>query len=279
MALVVFEATSRLAPPGAFVRAAIHDLGRALPLARRLFARELATRYRHSTLGVFWASMPAAATFVLLTMGVRAGLSGTASSGLAVPLQGAFGMIFVQTFLEALAGQRTLFAAFRHELAQQTPLEAIVLARFAECTFGTAMRLAVVVLAMLAFGVRVEAVALALPCFLVAQLLGAALGLVLAPWSALSRDAEHLMWALPIVVLVTTPVFVPLAQAGVRRWVQLANPLTHLLEAARFAAWGGVRFGFGGSVLALAASVLLLALGWAGCRLSLPYVREHAMSA
>ena len=52
-----FRAASQLRNPRQFARTSIRSLRAALPIARRLFARDIRARYRLSALGFVWITL------------------------------------------------------------------------------------------------------------------------------------------------------------------------------------------------------------------------------
>ena len=281
------SARSQLFSIRAFLTSAWLDLRSSSGFAKRLFLQNIAQRYRYSSLGLFWAFVPSALIAILLTLGQR---DQTPTFGDRIPMlivgtvppqvYGIFGLIMAQTFLEALNIQRVSLNQYIHLLVRQKiPLEAIMMAGLAESTFGFLMRLPVLIAILLVFNIN-PALTFPLAFLGIASIIsfGSGLGLLLAPWNALSKDLENVMQFFPWIIFLVTPVFVVMQPGNWLYSLQQFNPLTYLFEGTRFLAYGV------GTVNTLALfilpplTVILLLVSWLFCRLCLPYITERSLN-
>ncbi|MEA5581048.1 ABC transporter [Nodularia harveyana UHCC-0300] len=282
------SARSQLFSIRAFLTGAWLDLRSSSGFAKRLFLQNIAQRYRYSSLGLFWAFVPSALIAILLTLGQRD--AATPTFGDRIPLlmvgtvppqvYGIFGLIMAQTFLEALNIQRVSLNQYIHLLVRQKiPLEAIMMAGLAESTFGFLMRLPVLIAILLVFNIN-PALTFPLAFLGIASIIsfGSGLGLLLAPWNALSKDLENVMQFFPWIIFLVTPVFVVIQPGNWLYSLQQFNPLTYLFEGTRFLAYGV------GTVNTLVLSILipltviLILVSWLFCRLCLPYINERSLN-
>lgn len=274
------SARSQLFSTKAFLTGAWLDLRSTMGFSKRLFWQNIAQRYRYSSLGLFWAFVPSALIAILLTLGQRDGISILIAGKVPPQVYGIFGLVMAQTFLEALNIQRVSINQYIHLLVRQKiPLEGLMMAGLAESTFGFLMRLPVLIAILLVFNIT-PAVTFPLAFLGIALIigLGSGLGLLLAPWNALSRDLENVMQFFPWFLFLVTPVFVVI-QPG--NWLYLLhrfNPLTYLFEGTRFLVYGVGTVNALALFLLLPLTVLLFLGGWFFCRLCLPYIIERSLN-
>jgi lipopolysaccharide transport system permease protein len=149
----------------------------------------------------------------------------------------------------------------------------------AESTFGFLMRLPVLIAMLLIFNVM-PAVTFPLGLVGISVLIGcgSGVGLLLAPWNALSKDLENVMQFFPWVLFFVTPVFVAVPPGNWLYSVQLFNPLTYIFEGTRYLAYGVGTINTLALILLLPLTMLLLLGGWLFCRLCLPYAIERSLT-
>ena len=271
-------AASRLADPGRFFRDWFADLAAAPRIGWRLFQRSLIQQYRHSSLGIFLAFAPVMITALVFTFGRRSHLVSSEIGGVDSTFFGVCGMLMAQTFLEALNAARRLFAGYQALFRRQNiPLEGPLLAILTDLGFRLLIRLGALALLMVLFSV---APAVTLPVALLGlvglSLLGAGLGLLAAPPSALQQDFNVFAGALPVVLFTITPVFIVPAPGSLLWRIQAANPLTWLFEGIRAAAYDGPGSPATAAIGPLIGLGLLLS-GWFVCRLARPHVVERML--
>ena len=281
------SARSQLFSIRAFLTSAWLDLRSSSGFAKRLFLQNIAQRYRYSSLGLFWAFVPSALIAILLTLGQRDQMP---TFGDRIPIliagtvppqvYGIFGLIMAQTFLEALNIQRVSLNQYIHILVRQkVPLEAIMMAGLAETTFNFLMRLPVLIAILLVFNIN-PALTFPLAFLGIASIIsfGSGLGLLLAPWNALSKDLENVMQFFPWLVFLVTPVFVIVQPGNWLYSLQQFNPLTYLFEGIRFLTYGVGTVNTLALFTLLPLTVILLLVSWLFCRLCLPYIIERSLN-
>lgn len=269
---------SRVRNPGRFFHSWLTDIRASGATARRLFLRSLAQQYRFSSLGLLWAFAPSALTALVLIGGQRAHVL-TGSAGVPAAFYGVFGLALAQTFLGGLSATRRIFVQHQQLLRRQNvPLEGLVVAALIDTAFNLLVRLVVVGVVFFLFSVQPVpmTVALSLVGIVGISLIGAGLGLLVAPLGSLKSDVEKVFGFLPWVLFAVTPVFMPAAAHTAVGRVCSFNPLTQLFDATRAAAYGGEGEA-SVAVWGLVAGLILLCSGWLFCRIARPHVIERML--
>lgn len=265
---------SRLRHPKIFIINFIRDLTASGGAIRALVVKNLAQRYRYSSLGLLWIVFPPVVTAAAVIIGQRANIFGAGLNS----LYAVFGVMMAQTFLESLNLLRGLFATNRQLLARDnTPLEAFIGSMLIEESLQTAMRLGMVAL-MFLFSIKPSfpSVALVVPGFLGIMLVGGGIGLLLAPFTALKSDLDKTMGVFPWIFFAVTPVFFHGDNLGFLKKVYTVNPAAWVFDSIRHAAYDSP-----GQLcpvlLVLPAGLLLCGAGMIWCRLARPYVIERSI--
>jgi lipopolysaccharide transport system permease protein len=271
---IVYSAESRLRSPITFVREATHDLSRSRDLAWHLFVRNVRSRYRASALGYLWLLLPPAATAGVWVLLRASRIVAFESPLVPYPVFLISGLFLWQAFLKALLGPLQQLAAHRTLLTRiQFPSEALLLAAFAEAVFEVVLYLAVLAAVFIGFDVGLLwPMLLGLPAVLVLMLCGAAVGVLLAPWSLLYGDVQRGVNLAATWVFFLTPILYPMPAAGPLARLAAVNPVAILLGTCRdLLLTGGSPLM--GSFLAVGAVLPVVLVGaWALYRLSLRHV-------
>lgn len=278
MNVTVYTPESRLRQPRQLFREMLHDLLGSRELAFRLMSRDIRTQYRRSLLGVTWVFIPAVATALLLTLAQEAQIISLGPTSLPYAAYVVLSMALWQTFVDALNGPVQALAAEKGLLAKfNVAPEAIILAKLGEAVFNCSVRLCLAGALFAWYGVSLAWTALLAPLGVVAlMLVGAGLGLLLAPFSALYQDVPK---SLPIALsfwFFLTPVAYPVPRQGLFAVVVGLNPVTPLLVTTRELIAGqpaSMPFAFALTLVLAVAGVLL---GWLLYRLATPIVLERA---
>ena len=276
---VVYSSGERLREPSRFLRGWLVDVLACRTTAWRLFLRHFAQQYRFTSLGILWAFAPAALTALVLIGGQRSQVVGP-SGAVPAAFYGVFGVALAQSFLESLNATRRVFANHQQLLRRQNvPLEGLIVASLVDVAFNMLVRLSIVAVVFLLFStVPIPAtLPIALVGFFGVAILGAGLGLLIAPVNALKRDTEHAFALLPWTLFAVTPVFVPAAAGTLFGRFAAANPLAWYFDGIRAAAYGGQGLpaaAVGGAV----AGLVILVCGWLFCRIAQPHVVERMLA-
>jgi len=275
---IVYGVGSRLQNPRRFFQDWLGDLRACGPTARRLFLRHIAQQYRFSSLGLLWAFAPSALTALVLIGGQRAHVVGQ-GGGVTAAFYGVFGLGLAQTFLEALNATRRVFASHQQLLRRQNvPLDGLIVAGLLDVAFNMLVRLAVIVTVFFVFSVppAISTLPLAILGFVGVAMLGAGLGLLVAPLNSLKRDIDNLFGIIPWILFAVTPVFVPLPTESRFGRICQWNPLTRLFDGIRAAAYGGDGDPFA-VIRGLVLGLLIMFIGWMFCRIARPHIVERML--
>lgn len=275
---LVHSSNARLREPSLFLRCWLADVLACRTMAWRLFLRHFAQQYRFSSLGVLWAFAPATLTALVLIGGQRSHVIGP-SGGVPAAFYGVFGVALAQTFLESLNSTRRVFSTHQQLLRRENGhLDGLIVASLVEVVFNLLVRLSILAAVFFLFStVPVPATLLvALVGYFGVAILGAGLGLLVAPVNALKRDMEHAFALLPWALFAITPVFMPAVAGTLFGRIASANPLAWYFDGIRAAAYGGQGLpaaAIGGT----AAGVVILICGWLFCRIAQPHVVERML--
>ena len=268
MSEVSYAARADLADPARFARAALHDVGRSLPVAWRLFRANLRTRHRQSLLGYLWLVIPALATAALGVYLQKRNIVDVGSTDLPYGLHVFSGMVLWQVLVEALTSPLQQLSAGRQLITRsRVPHEALILSGAVDVLFNAAVRVGVLLVAVAVSGTALGVSALLVPVGVVAlAVLGLALGLLVAPLGLLYDDVSRGLLLLTGFWFFLTPIVYPAPTSGL---LQL-NPVTPLLDATRTSL---TSFPDNGAALLVAGvAVLGLIAAWLFGRLARPHV-------
>ncbi|MFP5247825.1 MAG: ABC transporter permease [Thermoanaerobaculia bacterium] len=264
----LYTSDAQLRHPARFFAAAADDLLRSPAVAWRLFRSNLRARHRRAWLGYLWLLLPTLGTTAVWVYVRWRGLVDIPSGGMPYPVYVLTGMVFWQTFADALHAPLQQLTAGKQMLTRsRVPQEALILAGLYEVLLNCAIRVAVLGVVLFAFGMPVATTALLLPFGILAlALLGLALGLWLAPLGMLYDDVGRAITLGTTFWMFLTPVLYPTPRYGILR----LNPVTPLLETSRAWLLGGQTNGR--FVPVVLASLVALTAAWLFHRLARPHV-------
>lgn len=273
----IYTQESQLRHPRALFRMMLADAWAGRGLAWRLFMRDLASRYRQTFFGYFWAVMPAVVTggtFVLL----QSSNIVTAPDGdIPYPVFVFVGTTFYSIFAEAVSAPVKAVAQSRAILIRvDFPREALVMTGILNSLFVFVINLGLLAVILAVTGTAPSAGALfaVIPLFglLIA---GTAIGILLAPISALYQDIALGINILTFGIVFMTPVAYERAESGLLAQINGLNPLTPLIESARALFLGTGSTDLLTTGLIIAAGTVLLGIFWLFMRLAMPLVIER----
>jgi lipopolysaccharide transport system permease protein len=279
---VIYTPESALRHPRQLFDTMLHDLFASRELAWRLLIRNLSAQYRQSVLGYLWALVPpivTTLTFVFLNSQKIINLSSEGNS-IPYPVYVMVGTLLWQGFVDALNSPIKLLAQSKSMLAKVNfPREALILAGLGEVIFNFAIRLALLIVVFLWFGVSLPSTAWLAPFGVLSVLtLGLMIGLLLSPLGMLYQDVER-----SIAVFVSLWFFLtPVVYTPPTRWpaslLATLNPISPLLVTTRAMLTTGLLTQTRGFLIISGATLGLLLFGWLLYRLAMPHLIER-MSA
>src|SRR5688572_11695476 len=182
-AVRIYTPESSLSHPRIMLRDMFRDLIASRELAWRLAVRDITAGHRQAFLGFAWAVINPLMTAFIWILLRRAGVISVGDTILPYWLYAFSGVMFWQTFLEALNAPLAQTNAARGMLARLNfPREAIVVSGIYQTLFNTAIRVALLSLGLIAAGVNPGWNVLLFPfAILSLVLLGTSIGLLLTP--------------------------------------------------------------------------------------------------
>lgn len=250
-----YSASPPLSRPKSFVREAMADLCRSLPVAWRLFRANVTARYRSAWLGWLWLLLPAAGTAAICGFIRARGIVTTTPTDLPYPFFVLAGVTLWQVFLESLQAPLQQLRSMRSIITRtNVPHEAVIGAGILELLLNAAVRLLLLAVAMVMFRIAPSPSLLLVPFgVLTLATLGVAIGLIVAPIGMLWDDVGRGIAFAATVLFFLTPAAYPLPPSGLLR----LNPVSPLLDSTR--AWiGGGSSPWGFAEVAGGSFVLLL---------------------
>ncbi len=211
------------------------DLVCSRELAWRFLHRNLSAQYRQSFVGFFWALYPAVSIAVVFTVATESKLLNLGKTDIAYPAYLVLNTVLWQLFLAAYNSPIQALLTARGLLSRvQFPVEAMILARLGEAIVGLSVKIVLLVAVLVWFKVPLSLHVLWVPVVVAGMiLLGITLGLLLAPFLALSFDLSRLMGIITGLWFFITPVVYPVPEKGFFAFVVKANPVTPFLVTVR----------------------------------------------
>jgi lipopolysaccharide transport system permease protein len=249
-------------------------------LVRSLVVRDLRAQYRRSLLGYLWAFIPSIATAVGFSLAKDAGVLRISETPVPYFVFVMVGSVLWQTFIDALNGPIEALSNFQTVMSRiYVPPEIIILAKVAEVMVNLLIKVLLLAVVFLFYGISMGPAALLIPILLVLLVMeGAAIGLILSPLAALYHD---ILKGLPIVIgfwFLLTPVVYPIPTVGLFSVIVRANPATYFLVAIRDLSIGGPMPDFLFLAIVGLISILGFAIALIAFRVSMPFVVERAGS-
>ena len=272
----VYTPGSKLTDPRQLFCEMVRDLAASRELAWRLLIRNISSRYRRTFLGYFWAFLAplmTAAVFVFLR---KAGYFTVGQTRLPYAVFVLTGLILWQAFADAVhAPLRSVQQSHSILSKVNFPREALVLAGLGEVLFASLVRLAILVLGLLWFGIGLSWTAIWFPFGMLALIaMGITLGLLIMPMALLYDDIGQ---ALPFALylwMFLTPVIYPAAAAS-GSLLLLLNPVSPVLDTTRDWLFSGSPQYLSAFFIVCGFTVFALFAGLLLYRLALPILIER----
>jgi lipopolysaccharide transport system permease protein len=246
------SAESSLRYPGRAFRAWRGELRLAVPLGLALAKRDIQAKYRQTLLGYLWAVLPTVGTTLTFVFLNQAKLLNAGETQIPYPVYAFHGALFWQLFSIAVLTPIELVHASKAILSKlQFPREALLIAAFLLIIFDLGIKLCMLLIVIVAFGVWPDSGIWLFPLVVaITILLGMAVGVFLVPFHLIFNDVRlAVVLALSFMVLITPVGFVAPQQGLLASLIRI-NPLSILIDAGRaslaslplpeVSAWGGV---------------------------------------
>lgn len=249
----------------------------ASALAWTLFRRDVSAEHRQSLLGYFWLLLPPVASTLVWVFLTSQQVIRIDSAGVAYPLFALSGTVLWTAFnsgvmatLNALSGARMLLPKvnFPHEaLVYSALLKSALEMLIAAILVGAAVLL-------LGYELRPE-FALFCMALLINTVVGAALGLVALPISALYPDISKGIQFVLRFGFFLTPVIYAVPATGAARTLMLANPVTPIITTGRAWLTGSSEAMPVAFAIVSVSSLFILLAGLVLFKIALPFLTER----
>src|SRR5262245_35565044 len=258
----------------------LRDIVICRELAWRLLVRNISSRYRHTFFGYLWAFLPQIMTAGVFVFLQKAGYFTVGQTEVPYALFVLTGLVLWQAFADGVYAPLRLVQQSHSILTKVNfPREALILAGAGEALFACAIRLALLVGALIWFGVQPPWAAVWFPFGVLTLIgMGIALGLLITPIAILYHDIGQ---ALPLALylwMFLTPVIYPVPASWLGSLLVLLNPVSAVLDTTRDWLFSGSPQYLSGFFVVSGLALLTLLAGWFLYRLALPILIER-MSA
>jgi lipopolysaccharide transport system permease protein len=275
--VTVYSPESQLRHPRKMLRSMLTDLWLARELAWRLAIRDINVKYRQALLGLAWAlilPLINTATWILLN---NSGVVSVSDTQLPYPVYVFTGTMLWQIFVEAFQSPNEQVNAAKGMLSKvKFPIEAIILSGILQTLFNAAIKLLLLIIALLFFGIKPGLGILLLPVGVFALILtGITLGLILAPIGALYQDVGKITLVITQFWMYITPVVFSPPKNGLAATLFQLNPLTPIILTSRDWLTGGSPMYLLHFLLVIGVMMIILFAGWVLYRISMPILIER----
>jgi lipopolysaccharide transport system permease protein len=267
--------------PFAMLRELFRDLLASRSVAWEMMTRDLRSQYRTSIAGVLIPLLPALTTACWAILFRDAHLINVGTIDMPYPFFVLCGMMLWAAFLESMDAPISGVMAEQGLLSKANiPVEAVTMSRLGQVLFNFGIKTILIVLAAVFYQVHVPLTIVLAPLgLLMIVLLGASIGMILAPLNLLYTDINK---ALPVITtfwFFTTPIIFTAPDAGWAAFLmKYVNPMTPLLNTTRELAFGN---GHGisqpvGFLVTSCVTLALLLIGTIFHRIAMPIVIDRA---
>jgi len=276
----IYTPDSQMRSPGLLLRAMFRDVKASRELSWRLFVRDVSAQYRQSIFGVLWAFVPPIVTSIIFIVLQSRRVVDFGETNIPYPVYVLVGNILWQLFTESLNAPLKSVTAARTLLVKiNFPREALIISAVYLVLFNLGIKLIVIAVIFVIFGVQLTWGLLLAPiAILMLLLLGICLGLLLTPIGMLYTDVAT---SLPIIISLAffvTPVVYTPPQTFPFSLIAILNPVSPLLIAARDLLTRGVVENIIPFVVVSVLTIIFTFVAWVIYRVALPVIIER-MSA
>jgi lipopolysaccharide transport system permease protein len=278
--ITVYTPEPLLRHPGALLREMLRDLIAGRELALQLASRDIRAQYRQTALGFLWALvMPVTHAAVWLFM-QKAGVIAIRDTGMPYPVFVFTGTILWSIFIDAVNAPLQQVNTAKPMLAKiNFPREALILSGICQTAFHSVIRIAVLLVATMLFGIAPGWIILLAPIAVIALILsGTTIGVLLIPLGLLYTDVGRALPLLMQFLMFLSPVVYPVPTAGLAATLLKWNPLTPLISCGRNLLVGNLPESFAPVALISVSMFAGLFAGWLAYRIAMPILIER-MSA
>lgn len=277
MQVKIYKPTSDKQSILAILKEMFADVAQAKDLAWRLTVRDFKGQYRQSILGVFWAFItPIMNTIVWIFMNAS-GVVKMADTGIPYPVYVFTGTMLWAILLESINMPLQQTIASKGIMSKiNFPKEALLMSGLYKIFFNTLIKLAILMVALLAMGVLPTVQLLFLPvAFAGMVLFGFTVGMLITPVGMLYTDIGRAIPMLMQFLMYLSPVVYTVSGEGILAQLVHINPLTALITTGR-SALTGLPFEYLNQFAIISGIMMVLFfIGWFFYRFSIPIIVER----
>ncbi|MBU3822756.1 ABC transporter permease [Flavobacteriaceae bacterium XHP0103] len=262
---------------GRLIKASFKDLIGSHFLAKQLAVRDIRSQYRQSYLGIIWAFITPLMTALVWVFLNNTGTVQLTDTGAPYPVFAFTGTLIWSIITESIHTPLTATKGAKGILSKiNFPKEALILSGFYKLLFNSAIKVALLVFFVFAFGVGFHWYLLLFPLvLLVAILFGMTLGLFITPFGMLYNDVGKIISVGLGFLMYITPVVYAIPKAGFMKTIMELNPLTTLVVTSRNVVLGHPPAYLFNFLMILVVSFLLFFIALVFYRMSIPILVER----
>ncbi|MBC3757742.1 ABC transporter permease [Hyunsoonleella sp. SJ7] len=262
---------------GRLLKDSVKDFFGSHFLAKQLASRDIKSQYRQSYLGIVWAFITPVTSALVWIFLNASGTVKLSDTGVPYPIYVFSGTLIWSIIKDAISLPTSNTNAARSILTKiNFPKEALILSGVYKLCFNSAIKILLLLVLMLVFGMQFQWSLLLFPLALVvAVLFGITLGLFITPIGLIYTDvAKFVNLGLGLLMYIT-PVVYAIPKTGIMKTIMEVNPFTPLILTARSLALGTPLEFLSYFIWILAISTPLFFLGLLFYRISIPIIVER----
>ena len=262
------------------LKESLHDIYASRFLSKQLTVRDLKAQYRQSYFGIFWLFVtPLTTAFVWIFLS-NSGAVQLADTGVPYPVYAFTGTLMWSIMKEAITTPGSSTGAGRSLITKiNFPKEALVVSGIYKMLFNTSVKLLLLIVLLLVYGIPFQWGLLLFPFGLLAVVLfGTTIGLIITPINMLYKDVGGIISLGLSFMMYITPVVYVVPDSGLMKTLMDWNPLTPLIQVSRDLMIGGDFAYLTNYFILLGCTIPFLFLGLVWYRVSIPVIVER-MSA
>jgi len=241
LVVTVHKPGAQLSNPGALVSGLFSDLKRSRHMSLEMLRRDLKSQYRTSVLGVLIPLLPALTTAAWAILFRDAHIINVGALTMPYAFYVLFGMMLWASFLESIDAPISGVQSEQALLSKaDVPAVAITVARLGQVFVNFGVKSLLIVAAGIGYHVHVSPTIFLAPLGLIAMvMLGASIGLIVAPLNLLYVDIARVLPVILTFWFFTTPIIFTSPSKGFAGFIMTRlNPVTPLLTSTRELAFG-----------------------------------------
>lgn len=252
------------------------DISKSHFLAYQMAKRDIQAQYRQSYLGIFWAFAPVLINSLVWLFLNGSGVVTVQGVNMPYPLFVIIGTTLWSVFADTVQSPMVSVNAGKSIMSKiNFPKEALLMAGMYKIFFNLGLKLILLIVFLLYFGIKPDINFLYFPFFLMVLLVFSfSLGLIITPIGLIYTDISKIINTGISFLMYLTPVVYAMPKDGFFGLLFKLNPLTYLINDARNSIANQpiehIVFNFG----LLMASIIILLIGLVIFRKSMPIIIE-----